>query len=268
MGILNVTPDSFSDGGRLVDAAAAVDAALAMIAAGAGMVDVGGESTRPGARPVDVAEEAARVVPVVRALRAQTDVPISVDTTKPAVARAAVDAGASLINDISGLRHDSGIAGVAAETGAALVLMHMRGTPADMYRYAMYTDVMSEVADELRWSVDTALAAGVSRDAIVIDPGVGFAKRAVHSWDVVAHLDHPALLALDLPLLVGASRKSFLQDAIGECPAAGRDAASLAVATVAALAGVHIVRVHDVSGSVQAVRTADMIVAAAASGSS
>src|SRR5918993_2052317 len=262
MGILNVTPDSFSDGGRHDDLPRAVDAGLAMVAAGADIIDVGGESTRPGAPLVDAATERRRVEPVVAALARQLPVPISVDTTKAVVARAAVDAGAMILNDVSGLRHDATLAAIAAEAGAALVLMHLRGTTADMYRHASYGRVVPEVAAELSWSVDQALAAGVRRDALVIDPGFGFAKQAAHSWDLLRHLDHPDLLALDLPLLVGASRKSFLQEAIGEWPAAGRDAASLAAATVATLSGCHIVRAHDVPGSVQAVRVADMISAA------
>lgn len=268
MGILNVTPDSFSDGGRHDDVAGAISAGRAMVAAGADLVDVGGESTRPGAPPVDADVEMQRVLPVIAALAAELPVPISVDTTKPTVARAAIEAGAQILNDVSGLRRDRALADVAAETGAALILMHMRGDTADMYRHATYGDVVTEVAAELAWSVETALGRGVRREALVVDPGIGFAKQAQHSWQVVARLDDPALRALDLPILVGASRKSFLQAATGERPAADRDAASLAVATVAALSGVHIVRVHDVAGSVQAVRSADMISAAAASGSS
>ncbi|BCS31473.1 dihydropteroate synthase [Luteitalea sp. TBR-22] len=263
MGILNVTPDSFSDGGRFDDVPRAVDAALAMVAAGADLIDVGGESTRPGAPAVDVATERARVEPVLKALAAQVPVPLSVDTTKAAVARVAIDAGASILNDISGLRHDPGLARVAAETGAALVLMHMRGMPADMYRYAQYDDVVTDVAAELAWSIAQAEEAGVSRGALIVDPGLGFAKQAEHSWAVLAGLAHPRLRDLDRPILVGASRKSFLQAAIGECPAAERDPASLAAATVAALSGAHVLRVHDVAGSVQAVRVADMISAAA-----
>jgi len=268
MGILNVTPDSFSDGGSHDDVPRAVDAALAMVAAGADVIDVGGESTRPGAPLVDESTERARVVPVVAALARQLPVPISVDTSKVAVGRAAVDAGAVILNDVSGLRRDPGLAAVAAATGVGLVLMHMRGTTTDMYRQASYVDVAKDVATELAWSVRAAQAAGVSRQALVIDPGLGFAKQAAHSWEILARLAHPALLALDLPLLVGASRKSFLQAAVGECPARERDPASAAAATVAALSGAHIVRVHDVPGSVQAVRVADMITAAAESGMS
>jgi dihydropteroate synthase len=262
MGILNVTPDSFSDGGRHLDPERAVDAALKMVEAGADLIDVGGESTRPGAPPVDEAEELARVLPVVSALARRVAVPISVDSMKAAVADAAVAAGASILNDVSGLRADAGIAAVAARTGAGLVLMHMRGTSADMYRHATYVDVVTEVASELAWSVEAAVGSGVARQAIVIDPGLGFAKTAQHSWDVLRRLDDARFRAFDLPLLVGGSRKSFLQAAIGDEPADQRDPASLAVAAIAALRGAHIVRVHDVAASVQAVRVADMMSAA------
>jgi dihydropteroate synthase len=260
MGILNVTPDSFSDGGRHTDPQRACEAARAMVAAGADLIDVGGESTRPGSTPVSADEECARVVPVIEAL-ADLAVPLSIDTTKTVVARAALAAGASLVNDISGLRREPGLATVVAEAGAGLVLMHMRGVPQDMYRHATYGDPVLEVAEELAWSVSTALSAGVPRSALMLDPGIGFAKQATHSWEVLARLDHPVLRGFDLPLLVGASRKSFLQGAIGERPAAERDPASLAAATVAVLSGAHVVRVHDVPGSVQAVRVADMICA-------
>ncbi len=266
MGILNVTPDSFSDGGRHIDPLRAVDAAHLMVAAGADIIDVGGESTRPGAAAVDAREERARVTPVIAAIAAQLPVPISVDTTKASVAAAAIDAGASLLNDISGLRADPELARVAARARAALVVMHMRGAPADMYRHATYRDVPAEVAAELAWSVGAALDAGVAMNALVVDPGLGFAKQASHSWQVLARLDHPALRAMDLPLLVGASRKSFLQAAVGELPASDRDPASHAAAVVAVLSGAHVVRVHDVPGSVQAVRVADMISAAAEAG--
>jgi dihydropteroate synthase len=171
-----------------------------------------------------------------------------------------------MLNDISGLRRDTALARVAAETGAALVLMHMRGVPADMYRYAQYDDVVADVAAELAWSVAQAVEAGVPRESLVIDPGLGFAKQAAQSWAVLGGLTRPCLRDLDLPILLGASRKSFLQEAIGEHAPGERDAASLAAATVAALSGAHIVRVHDVGGSVQAVRVADMISAVAETG--
>ena len=268
MGILNVTPDSFSDGGQHVDVARAIDAAHAMVASGADLIDVGGESTRPGSTPVAADVELSRVLPVITALAAQLPVPLSVDTTKAVVAKTAIEAGAAIVNDISGLRRDRTLAEIAAASGAALIVMHMRGETSDMYRHATYSDTVSEVAAELAWSVQTALECGLHRHALVVDPGIGFAKKAAHSWELMAQLDHPALRALDLPMLVGASRKSFLQQAIGEHPPARRDPASLAIAAVAALSGAHMLRVHDVAGTVQAVRAADMISAAAATGTS
>jgi dihydropteroate synthase len=264
MGILNVTPDSFSDGGRHDDVGRAVDRGLAMQAAGADIIDVGGESTRPGAAPVEAGEELRRVLPVVAALAGRGLV-VSIDTTKAEVAAACVEAGAAIVNDISGLRYDPALAGVAARTGAGLILMHMRGHHREMYAQAHYGSVVEEVAGELRWSLDRAVEAGVAREAIVLDPGIGFAKAAAHSWDVLSHLDAPAFAALDRPLLVGPSRKSFLQTAIGEVPAPGRDAASAAAVTAAVLFGAHIVRVHDVEAMVQVARVADMISATRAS---
>lgn len=260
MGILNVTPDSFSDGGRFErDPGRAIDAALAMIEAGADLIDVGGESTRPGAAAVDAEEEQRRVLPVIRGIVSQSAIPVSIDTYKVATARAAVDAGAAMINDISGLLYEPEVARVAAESGAALVLMHTRGRSTEMYARATYQDVVQDVADELRAQIDVALAAGVKADAIAIDPGIGFAKRPEHSFAVLAGLDRPPLLALDRPILAGPSRKSFLQVAIGECPPDARVWATAAAVTAAVLAGAHIVRVHDVKEMVQAVRVADKI---------
>lgn len=258
MGILNVTPDSFSDGGRHDDVGRAVDRGLAMQAAGADIIDVGGESTRPGAAPVEAGEELRRVLPVVSAL-ASRGLLVSIDTTKADVAAASVDAGAALINDISGLRYEPALADVAARTGAGLILMHMRGHHREMYAQAHYGSVVEEVASELRWSLDRAVEAGVAREAVVLDPGIGFAKAAAHSWQVLSQLDAPAFAALDRPLLVGPSRKSFLQTAIGEVPAARRDAATAAAITAAILFGAHVVRVHDVEAMVQVARVADMI---------
>jgi dihydropteroate synthase len=246
MGILNATPDSFAGGGLHADSGRAVAAGLVMIEAGADIVDVGGESTRPGADPVAADEERRRILPVVEGLRRQTRVPISVDTSKAEVGRAALDAGAALLNDISGLRYDPGLAGVAASYRAALVLMHMRGRPSDMYARADYRDLIGDVSTELRWSVEQAMAAGVDRAAIVIDPGIGFAKRAEHSFGLLAELDAPALAALDRPILVGPSRKSFLKTALGEGPPSERDWGTAAAVTAAILHGAHIVRVHGV----------------------
>jgi len=259
MGILNVTPDSFADGGLYVDPGRAVEAGLAMIAAGVDIIDVGGESTRPGAAEVSADEELRRVLPVIRGLAGQVGVPISVDTYKASVARAAVDAGAVVINDVSGLAYDPGLAAVAAASGAGVVLMHMRGHPADMYAHAHYENLASEVASELRTSIDRALAAGVRREAIILDPGVGFAKRPEHSFGVIARLDDPAFVALDRPWLVGPSRKSYLKSALGDLAPDDRDWGTAAAVTASVLMGAHIVRVHAVKEMVQVVRVADKI---------
>jgi dihydropteroate synthase len=264
MGILNVTPDSFSDGGQFVDPARAVDAAHAMAAAGADLIDVGGESTRPGAAPLDALEERRRVVPVLERLARELAVPLSIDTMKSEVAAAGLDAGALIVNDVSGLDHDPRMARLAAERRCGLVLMHMRGTPADMAGRASYVSVVDEVASELAARLRRAVEAGVDVEAIVLDPGLGFAKRAEHSVELLARLDAPALARLDRPWLVGASRKSFLQLAVGECPPAERDWATAAAVTASVLAGAHIVRVHRVAELAQVVRVADLLAAARA----
>jgi dihydropteroate synthase len=267
MGILNVTPDSFADGGIHLDPQRAVAAGLSMVEAGADIIDVGGESTRPGAAVVPAGEERRRILPVIAALARQARVPISVDTYKAEVAGAALDAGASIVNDISGLRYEPDLARVVAERRAALVLMHTRGRSSEMYAQAGYGDVVREVADELAASLDEAVHAGVDRASIVIDPGIGFAKRAPESLRLLACLDHPALTALDRPILAGPSRKSFLQAALGDCPPAGREWGTAASVTAAVLHGAHVVRVHGVREMVQVVRVADAILAARTSAS-
>jgi dihydropteroate synthase len=261
MGILNVTPDSFADGGLHLDPNAATDAALAMIEAGADIVDVGGESTRPGAAAVSADEELRRVIPVIRGIAAaQTRVPISIDTYKAEVARAAIEAGAAIVNDVSGLLYEPALAAVVAEHRAGLVLMHTRGRSSAMYEHANYADVIAEVARELQQSVEHAVAAGVPRDRIVVDPGIGFAKRPEHSYAVLTAANHPAFIALGLPVLSGPSRKSFLRAALGaDVPPAERVWGTAAAVTAAVLTGSHIVRVHDVKEMVQVVRVADKI---------
>ena len=258
MGILNITPDSFADGGRHLDADAAVDAGVRMAAEGADIIDVGGESTRPGAEPVGEAEELRRVLPVVGRLAARIAVPISIDTYKARVGREALAAGATIINDISGLQYDPALGAVAAQTGAALILMHTRGRSDDMYGRAVYGDVVHDVRAELEQAIGRAAAAGVTRDAIVLDPGFGFAKRAEHSLELLARLTE--LAALGRPLLSGPSRKSFLKAAIGERPPAGRDWATAAAVTASVLAGAHIVRVHNVPAMMDVVRVADRLI--------
>lgn len=257
MGIINVTPDSFADGGLRFDPVRAVADGLQMIADGADILDIGGESTRPGADPVPEDEELRRVVPVIAELSRRTSVPLCVDTYKAAVARAAVAAGASIVNDISGLQYDKHLAHVVADTGAAVVLMHHRGTVREMYKAAIYDHVIAEIAKELGHAIDRAEDAGVRREAVIVDPGFGFAKRAEHTYEALAQLDQ--LHVLDRPLLAGPSRKSFLDQAVGERHPGDRDWATAAAVTAASLLGAHIVRVHAVKEMVQIVRVADRI---------
>jgi dihydropteroate synthase len=256
MGILNVTPDSFAESSSRLDPQAAIDAAIRLQHDGADLIDIGGESTRPGAEPVSAGEELARILPVVKGLAGRIAVPLSVDTYKAAVARAAIEAGATMVNDISGLRNDAEMARVVAETGAALVLMHTRGSSKMMYAEAVYEDVVGEVIAELRDRVDTALTAGVAIDRIIVDPGIGFAKQAIHSYGVLARLPELAD-AIGRPVLVGPSRKSFLKEAVGHRPAAERDWGTAAAVAAAVLGGAHIVRVHAVEQMAQVVRVTE-----------
>ncbi len=258
MGVINVTPDSFSDGGALFDPAAAVEAGVRMVEQGAGILDVGGESTRPGAAAVDDAEEHRRVIPVVEGLARRIDVPISIDTYKASIADAALAAGASIVNDISGLRYEPELAAVAARRGAAIILMHTRGRSRDMYQQASYGDVVAEVLDELRESMAFATGAGMGKARILVDPGLGFAKEAPHSFEALARLDE--FSELGCPLVVGPSRKSFLARPLGtSVPASSRDWATAAAVSAAVLAGAHIVRVHAVGEMLQVARVADEI---------
>jgi len=256
MGVLNVTPDSFSDGGHYLDPEIAVERAAAMVAEGAGIVDIGGESTRPGAVPVDPAEEVARVVPVVRLLRSRLEVPVSIDTRRAEVARAALDAGADIVNDVSALR-DPAMARVVAESGAGLVLMHMRGTPATMQDDPVYDDVASDVARELGSRLAVAQAAGIALERVVVDPGIGFGKTYSHNLELIARLD--VLARLGRPILLGPSRKAFLGALLGGAPAAERAVATAAACVVGWLNGARIFRVHDVRTVWEALRVADAI---------
>ena len=255
MGILNVTPDSFAGGVTSPDLAA--DLALRMEADGADIIDIGGESTRPGADPVAEADELARVLPVIARLKGRLAAPISIDTYKAAVAGEALAAGASIVNDISGLGYDPILGDVVARAGAGLVLMHTRGRPREMYRHADYGDIVTEVSAELRQALERADAAGVPRAQVIVDPGIGFAKRADQSRAVLTKL--AALGPLGRPLLVGPSRKSFLTDGQAPLPPADRDWGTAAAVTVAVMGGAHIVRVHNVAAMVQAVRVADAL---------
>ncbi|WP_199922725.1 dihydropteroate synthase [Streptomyces sp. NRRL S-87] len=265
MGVVNVTPDSFSDGGRWFDTTAAVKRGLDLVAQGADLVDVGGESTRPGATRVDADEELRRVVPVVRGL-ASEGVTVSVDTMRAAVAERAVAAGATLVNDVSGGLADPGMIPAVADTGVPFVVMHWRGFSADMNSRAVYSDVVAEVTAELRARMDAVIDGGIAPERLVIDPGLGFAKQAEHDLALVAHLAE--LRALGRPVLVAASRKRFLGRILAGTaeaappPARERDAATAAVSAIAAHEGAWAVRVHEVRATADAVRVARAVEAA------
>jgi dihydropteroate synthase len=257
MGVLNVTPDSFSDGGRYLDPRRAAEHALEMEAAGAAIIDVGGESTRPhGGREVPAAIEIERVTPVMERLRGRLRVPISIDTRKAAVARVALDAGAAIVNDVSALEADPAMAPLVAARKCAVILMHMRGGPADHMKFARYRDVVGEVEARRAARARAALGVGVAPSRIILDPGLGFAKRPRHSLALLGAL--PRLCALGYPILVGASRKGFVRATAGTDPAA-LEYATAAVSAIAIAAGVAIVRVHDVSSAVAAVKMAAAI---------
>jgi dihydropteroate synthase len=265
MGVLNVTPDSFSDGGVRFDPGRAVEDGLRMVAEGADILDVGGESTRPGADALPAEEELRRVVPVIEKL-VSAGALVSIDTYKAVVAREAIARGAAIVNDISGFLFDGDLPRVVAETRAAVVLMHNRGRSRDMYREAAYTDVPGEISRELQMAIGRAVDAGVARQAIIVDPGLGFAKRAEHSYSALASLG--SLRTLDRPLLCGPSRKSFLTAAIGQRMPGEREWATAAAVTASVLLGAHIVRVHRVAEMVDVIRVADRIRAAAVVNSS
>jgi dihydropteroate synthase len=259
MGVLNVTPDSFSDGGRFFDRAAAVEHGLKMWRAGAAIIDVGGESTRPGAQPVLPNDQIARVCPVIEALARSAQVEISIDTAKAEVARAAIAAGATIINDISGGRGDEQMFALAAETGAGLILMHMQGTPATMQLAPVYTDVVKEVADFFRQQFAQAVRSGIDPMCIAFDPGIGFGKTLQHNLALLAHL--PQLRVENRPLVVGVSRKSFLGKISGGN--GNRESATLAMTSLLRERGAQIFRVHDVASNLQALRTTEALLAAA-----
>jgi dihydropteroate synthase len=261
MGVVNVTPDSFSDGGRYLDAEKAVAHGVALSRAGADLVDVGGESTRPGAQRPSAQEEQDRVLPVVQGL-AGAGVKVSIDTMRADVARASVGAGAVLVNDVSGGRADPAMFSTVAELGAAYVLMHWRDHAATMQQHTGYADVLADVAEELAEQLDAATSAGISESRIAVDPGIGFSKTPDQNWAVLTHLDR--LHDLGHPLLVATSRKRFLGLLVGEDrPAVDRDPATAATSVLAAVAGAWCVRVHDVSPTYDAVRVAARWVAGA-----
>ena len=260
MGVVNVTPDSFSDGGRALDPSRARDLALEMEAAGADLIDVGAESTRPGARPVGAAEELARVEPAVKAIGAAVRVPISIDTYKTVVAAAALDNGASIVNDISAFEYDPDLGPLVAARSVPAILMHTRGRPEDMYAHAEYGNIVADVLADLTRAIARAQDYGVARESVIIDPGVGFAKRGNQSMQVLAELNRFA--DLGLPLLIGPSRKSFMAAATGPLTGEDRDWATAAAVTAAVLGGAHIVRVHNVARMAVVIKVADAIRAA------
>jgi len=264
MGVLNVTPDSFSDGGKFLDAKRAVEHAQAMEHYGADILDIGAESTRPGSKEISATEELARLLPVLEALRGKLKIPISVDTQKAAVAEIAIGAGAEMINDVSGLRRDPGLAEVVARHRVALVLMHMRGTPKTMQKTPFAKDVMKDVVSGLKKSVSVARKAGVAKNRIVIDPGIGFGKSFEQNYELLAKL--PELAKLGYSLLVGTSRKGFLDKLLGRegklVPAEERIWGTAATVTASILGGAHMVRVHDVAEMAQVARAADCVAAA------
>jgi len=258
MGILNVTPDSFSDGGLFVDADAAVRRACEMLAEGADLIDVGGESTRPGADPVPADEQIRRVVPVIRRIRQERpDAIVSIDARCAEVAAAALDAGADMINDVSAMQHDSEMLPLAAERAVPVVLMHMKGTPKTMLQEAVYDDVVTEVIDFLKDRVRAAVEAGLQRERIIVDPGIGFAKQTHHNLEILRRLDE--FHSLGLPLLVGPSRKRFIGHVLGIENPRERLFGTLAAVAACCLAGVHIVRVHDVGPARQVAELCDAI---------
>ena len=258
MGVLNVTPDSFSDGGHYLDAQAAITHALEMQAAGADVIDIGGESTRPGSEGVSAEEELRRIVPVLEGLRGKLHVPISIDTSKSQVADAAASAGAEIINDVTGLHSDPRIARVAKQHKLPLILMHMRGEPRSMHKGPFARDVLRDVKEGFRRSIAMARKAGVAKTQIVLDPGLGFGKSYEQNYELFARL--PELAAMGFPLLIGASRKSFVGKALGGAAKGERAWGTAATVAAAILGGAHMVRVHDVAQMVQVARVADAIV--------
>jgi len=257
MGVLNVTPDSFSDGGRFFAVEKAIEHGVRMAAEGADIIDIGGESTRPGAEPVAAGEELRRVIPVIEKLRAKIDVPVSIDTSKAEVARAAIHAGASVVNDVTGGRGDEGMLPLIAETKSAFIIMHMQGTPRTMQNRPQYEDVVSEVADFFRQQYARAIGCDIDPMAIAFDPGIGFGKTLDHNLELLAQLER--LRANDRPLVVGVSRKSFLEKLANSPEMKDRLAPAVALTALLRIRGADVFRVHDVKENVSALRVTEAI---------
>lgn len=258
MGILNVTPDSFSDGGIYFDKARAVERAFRMAEEGADIIDIGGQSTRPGSEPVPVEEELKRTIPVIEALKGRLGIPVSIDTYRAEVAKRAVEAGADMINDISGLMFDPEMAHAVAKAGVPVVIMHIKGTPKDMQANPVYEALIPEVMDYLREGIRLAVSAGVKEDMIVVDPGIGFGKTFEHNLEILNRLGDFTLLGK--PILVGVSRKAFIGKILGDAPPSERLEGTLAAVSIAVLNGANIVRVHDVREVSKAVKVADAVI--------
>jgi dihydropteroate synthase len=257
MGILNVTPDSFSDGGRFLNAASAIDRGIQMAEEGADIIDIGGESTRPGSEPLSIEEETRRTIPVIKTLAKETDVPIAIDTYKSGVARMALDAGAAIVNDISGLGFDPGMAKVAVEFKVPVVIMHIKGTPKYMQKTPVYEALVPEIMDYFRGRIRDAAESGIPADKIIIDPGIGFGKTFEHNLEIIHKLDEFTLL--EKPLLVGPSRKAFIGKVLGDAPAGERLDGTAAAVAISILNGANLVRVHDVKEMVKVAKVADAI---------
>lgn len=256
MGIVNVTPDSFSDGGRFFDAEKAIEQAKLLASQGADIIDIGGESTRPGSESVTLGEEMRRVIPVIEGISEEVSIPISIDTCKSEVAKNALDKGASMINDISAMRSDSKIVDAALDHDAPIILMHMKGTPKNMQSNPSYTSVMGEIKEFLRDRVEFAISKGLERDSIIVDPGIGFGKTIEHNYEIIRKLSE--LKELELPILIGPSRKSFIGNTLGT-DVEDRLEGTLATITMCVMNGADMVRVHDVKEVLRVVRITDAI---------
>ncbi len=257
MGILNVTPDSFADGGLYFAKSAAIERAYQIVEEGADIIDIGGESTRPGSEPISIDEELRRTIPVIEAISKHIKIPVSIDTYKSKVARVALDAGASMVNDVSGLRFDSKIAEVASEYKIPIVIMHIKGTPKDMQQNPVYEALIPEIMDYLRIGITIATQAGISEDKIIIDPGIGFGKTSDHNLEIINNLREFTLL--EKPILVGLSRKAFIGKILGDAPVTERLEGTAAAVAISIMNGANIIRVHDVKEMVGVVKVADAV---------